>query len=141
MIMAPRKGSKRVTKVRPALDFNALTVAKVAPEQMSQYRPTRGERDPEQRQVDSIVKSAWDAWVAAGKPEAWDEQPGTYLSVPEAHAETLKWRVGRSGSFYDLRIRFGRTEIEERDDGKFAVVVFTAITKPSGEADTADTPS
>lgn len=157
--MAPKKGSKRTVVERPALDFSSLTVAKAAKETMKSHKPVRGQRDPEQTQIDGIVKAAHSEWVANGKPSEWAEQPGTYLLLPEGQLETLKWRIQRAGQFYDFKIRFSNVEIEEReltdengdpvyltddddklitdDDGdpiaatgKFAEVVFVATDKP-----------
>lgn len=143
--MAPKKGSKRTVIERPPLDFKSLTVAKATPQTMKEHRPVGRVRDDEQLQIDGIVKAAYQEWVAAGKPSDWTEQPGTYLSVPESQLDTLKWRVTRAGTHYDLKIKFSSPEISKveltDEDGEgtgefmmVAEVVFTATDKPSGES-------
>lgn len=125
--MAPKKGAKRVAKTRPALDFGDIRVEAVNDRRtMAEYRRTRGERDAEQTQVDKIVSAAYDEWIAAGKPTAWTDQPGTFLSVPQAQAETLRWRVVKAGQHYGLKIRFG----DQKDADGYAEVVFTATERP-----------
>lgn len=133
--MAPKKGAKRVPKVRPPLDFGDITVSRVTDRRtMADMRRTRGDRDPQQLQVDAIVDAAYNEWLEAGKPTAWVDQPGTFLSVPQDQAETLQWRVRQAGTHYALRIRFGDIKIT---DG-YAEVVFTATDRPAKSDDAQD---
>jgi hypothetical protein len=135
--MAPKKGSKRTAKVLAPLDFSKITVAKVAPgAEMAAHRPTRGERDAEQRQIDALVKAGWEAWDELDRPDSWEDQPGTYLSVPDAVVETVKTRVTRAGQFYKMSIRFGR--IESTDGYSTVVFVVTDAKKRDKNDESAD---
>lgn len=137
--MAAKKGTKRVVKVRPPINFAKVTATRVEGIEMARMRPTRGERDDEQKQVDKLVEAAWNEWRSAGSPVKWEDQPGTFLSVPQAQLETLQWRVRRAGTFMALKIRFGRIETVKGTDGVYSQVVFVATDRPAGEIpDTVD---
>lgn len=120
--MAPVKGSKRKVKVLVPLDFSKITVSKVPPADMTAYRPHRGERDAEQRNVDSIVDVAYRQWESAGKPQNWDEAPGMFLKVPDEAVETVQTRVRRAATMYNLSVKFG--SIQSADG--YSTVVFVA---------------
>jgi hypothetical protein len=53
--MAAKKGTKRVVKVRPPINFAKVTATRVEGIEMARMRPTRGERDDEQKQVDMLA--------------------------------------------------------------------------------------
>jgi hypothetical protein len=133
--MAPKKGSKRVVKERPAIDFTSSTFARVQERKtMAEYRRTRGERDQEQREFDRIVDEAYNDWVNAGKPTDWVDMPGTYWQGPKEQAETVMWRVHRSGQHYSLKIRFGDLkEITGPNGESYAEVVFVVTDRPAND--------
>ncbi len=133
--MAPKKGSKRVPKVRTPLTMNRVSAQRVQDKRtMAEYRQQRVERDAEQRYFDQLVQEAWDAWVDAGRPTDWLEMPGTFMTVPADQVETLKWRIGKSRAHYDFKIRYGRTEMVKDDQGDdYAQVVFVVSDRPKGE--------
>jgi hypothetical protein len=134
--VAPKKGSKRTAKVLVPLDFSKITVAKVAPgAEMAAHRPTRGDRDAEQKQIDQLVRAGWDAWDEVGRPTDWEDQPGTYLSVPDEVVETVKTRVTRAGQFYKMSVRFGRIE---STDGYSTVVFVVTNAKTRAKDDDAE---
>ncbi len=120
-----------VVKERVGLDFSTITVQVANKAAMVAHKRTRGanaERDKDQLAVDKIVNSAYAAWTEAGKPAGWDVDKGygILVKVPAAAVETLEWRIKRAGTFYDLKIRFGGTIVE---DG-YAEVCFVASDKP-----------
>lgn len=139
--MAPKKGSKRIAKERPAINFEAFEVRRATPEAMVEHKPTRGQRDPEQVQIDNIVQQAWKTWIADGKPTDWLKQPGMTVTLPADQYETFTWRLGLAGTHYDLKVRIGQVEYfdqyaedDEAGEGpseRFAEVVFVATDKPS----------
>jgi hypothetical protein len=133
--MAPKKGTKRVVKQRPPLNFDNINFVKVQPGmEMRTRRPTRGEREPEQVLVDNIVKEAYDNWTKQGRPTEWDEIEGTEATVPTVALETLQWRLRRAGGHFGMKIRFG--DITSADG--FSQVVFTATDKPERDDATDD---
>jgi hypothetical protein len=140
MDMAPKKGSKRIVKDRPALDFNAAVFGTVTERKtMAEYRRTRGERDAEQKQIDAIVDAAYNAWIEAGKPTEWVDQPGTMWTGPKEQADTLMWRVHRSGQHYSLKIKFGDLKTYTGEDGKeYAEVIFVVTDRPANDVPDAE---
>lgn len=130
-----KDGSVRKAPVRkdlPSLDFGKLTVTAVADKDtMRSFKRTRGERDKEQVQIDSLVRQAHERWVAAGSPEVWEECPGLHLKMPTAQYDTLATRVRRSGAYFDLAIRFG----SRKDSNGYAEVILVAKDKPVKGAD------
>ena len=137
--MPPAKGSKRVTKTRKPVTLSAMQTGSVEPTLMGRYRRTRGERDEQQKAFDAMVDLAWREWIDAGKPEDWNEQPGTFFTVPADELETAQYLVYRAGRYYHLKIRFGRVETEVGEDGAtYATAVFTATDFPAGESEPPD---
>lgn len=139
--MAPKKGSKRVVKDRPKINFEQFSVGRATTEAMVEHKPVRGQRDPEQVQIDNIVQEAWKTWIADGKPTDWLKQPGTTVTLPAEQYETFTWRLGLAGTHYDLKVRIGQVEYfnvyaedDEAGEGpfeRFAEVVFVVTDKPS----------
>lgn len=131
-----RRGRKpgQAPKVRPALDLGSLEVTKITERRtMAEFRRTRGERPAEQKAIDQIVDRAYQAWVEAGKPTNWVQQPGMLLRVPASQFETLQFRVRKAGVFYDLRIRFGDIKTTGSGKSKITECVFVATDRPEDE--------
>jgi hypothetical protein len=119
---------------RPPLDLSAMSAAIVAPDVVAKRRRTvnreGGARKPAQVEIDKLVTAVHAAWVKAGRPEKWDERPGTQIKVPAAQAETLYSAMYSAGSFLNLRVRRGDVR-EYEDNGKAMVdVVFTVTDMP-----------
>jgi hypothetical protein len=136
--MAPKKGTKRVVKVRPALTIADGSFQRVQDRTtMAQYRRTRGERDAEQRQIDAVVEAAWQDWQDAGRPTEWPDMPGTYWTGPKAEFETLQWRVHKAGQYFALKVRFGDIkEVVGENGSPYAECVFVVTDRPKDEAPT-----
>lgn len=117
-----------VRKQRAALDFSQIKVTKATEETLRQHRRTRGERDTEQKAVDTLVRQVHEAWVSAGRPEEWREQAGVavHLRIPSGQYETLEWRLRKAGEYFDVAIRLSdRTDV----DG-YVEFVFLAKDRP-----------
>lgn len=130
-------GGKRVRKDRPPLDFAIMTVGTIDPGiEMAKARRRRTDADPELAQVLTIVEAAYDGWLEAGSPLDWNNQPGTYVTVPKIQQETAEWQIRRAGQRLGLKIRFGRPEVDDED--QTATVVFTATDRNSSVNDDDD---
>lgn len=124
---------------RPALDLTTMDASIVKPAVVAERKRTRNvslkERKAQQKAVDGLVQKAYDAWVKAGSPTAWADQPGGHVILPMPQLETLKSAVYAAGQYLDLRVRFGSINEVDRDGQPYADVVFVATDKPADKAD------
>jgi len=122
---APKKTRER--KVLAPLDFSQLAVRTIHDaDTMRAFKRTRGERDPEQQQIDALVRRAYEHWVATGKGETWTESRGLHIRVPVGQYDTIYTRALRAGAFFDMAIRFS----DRKDADGYAEVVLVAKDKP-----------
>lgn len=131
---APAKARKPRVKL-PELDLGSFgSVEIVAPAVTAQRRTTKAAkpRSAQQKAIDKLAQSAYDAWVKGGKKAAWQDRPAAHLVIPEAQLPSLRAAVYNACQFLGKRVRFGDVQI---NDGK-ADVVFTVTDKPAGSDET-----
>lgn len=117
------------------LNLDGLQVAVVTdPREMAKARRTRGERSADQKRLDAMVETAWQAWKDKGEPTEWPKMPGVRLRIATANYETLVAGIRKAGNFYDLKVRFGKPTI----DGNVTEIVFVVTDRPEKNDDTDD---
>lgn len=129
----PAARATRTPVERKPLDFSQIQVTQITnPSTMAKARPAKKERTAEQKQIDTIVERAWEAWKNSGRPTAWAKMQGMKLRVPADQLSTLQYRIRQAGTFFDCKIRFGA--VKEADG--YAEVVFVAMDRPVKKTDT-----
>jgi hypothetical protein len=113
----------------PALDLTALDEIEVikTAETMHAMRPQKTRTD-EQAAVDDLVRKAYNAWLAAGRPEKWDSKAphGIKLAVREDQLKSVQAAIRNGGNHFNFRIRMGKVTVT---DGR-ARFAFIATDKP-----------
>lgn len=118
----------------PAFDLAATLksadMAVVSAEALSAHQKTYAprERSKEQKAVDKLVKSAYDAWVKAGKPEKFAQSPGGRLTVPVGDPETkVRRMLTNSAAFLGVSVRHGEAKKSEVDGTELVTLAFRVV--------------
>lgn len=119
------EGAKRERKPLATLDVKSIQVTAVNDaETMRKHRHERTERGADQRAIDDLVRQAHERWVNAGRPENWMESTTGYtLKVPEGQYDLLKAKIQKSGTYFNVAIRFGK---RQESSGGYAELLFIA---------------
>jgi len=126
---------------RPPVDLSTISVTTdLSRVDMARHRRTRTARDDDQKAIDAIVEAAWKAWVEAGRPADWVDQPGRLIAAPAEAWETIVFLVQKAGRFYSLKIKFGDVDTFDKDGVTYSEAVFTATERPAGEQSDATLP-
>lgn len=126
-----KPGTKMVRKDLSGVTMDMLSGFKMMDKAAARAVIPSRARTEVQVKVDKDVRTAWDAWVAEGRPEKWTEiPPGFYVVAPD-QAENVKYLLARSASYLNLRVRLGSPA---RDADGNEIVAFYVTDKR--EADT-----
>jgi hypothetical protein len=94
-------------------------------------------RSDAQKVIDGNVKTAHDAWVAAGKPEEFNKSPRKRRVVAPDQADALRDMLKAAGRLHNLRVRIAPTKT--LTDGNAAVYFVVTDRLPPRARRNADT--
>ena len=95
-------------------------------------RVTPDNRKPSQKYFDGLVKQGYDEWIAKGKPAAWADQPGIFVTVKTEDEENARKLARKAAYLYDVRLRFGLVTENKNDEGELdgtVTIVFSVTDK------------